>query len=344
MKKRFTSFAAAFALVVAAILSCNKHDGESVESGDSSQEQSDSVTLSISVSNAYTKSTADWYDDEISSLSAYIFDADGALAASGTVSKATSLDVTCTTGSGKTIYVIANKTLSAINTLSDILTATSSLTDNTSSSFVMSGSLLDTEIQSSSSFNIPISRAAAKVSIDDVINEMSDPAYQDVTFTVTGIYLLNAPIGDYLFCSADSLAYASDISWGNKGKYDSNYSTYLTDTVGKEISYGSSLSKATSDYVHTFYCYPNPTEMDETAGEATEYMTRLVVEVQLGTQTYYYPITLESVERNRWYHFTSFTIRLRGSTDPNQPITDAAVEYSVTIKNWVEVDMGEQEI
>ena len=75
---------------------------------------------------------------------------------------------------------------------------------------------------------------------------------------------------------------------------------------------------------HFFYCYPNET--------ATK--TRLVIEAEIGGYTYYYPLTLDEVAANTAYTY-NLTITRLGSDSPNVPVADGAVNFTVTVKDWV---------
>ena len=336
MKTKPIILAAAFACA-AALSSCDRQDNVSTSA---IEQDAETVTLSVSVGNPSTKSTATWADEAISKLGVYIFDADGSYAASGydDTGKST-VDIECQTGSGKTIFALVNYSLgsdASSLTISDMMALTSDLSENKTSAFVMSGMEEDVEITTSSAITIDVYRVAAKVSIDEIVNAIADEAYVNSTFTLKGIYLINAPVGGYPLCDLEVTSYTPS-SWMNKGGYvyDSIYDTYLYDEVGATIA-----SKASYDTTHEFYCYPNFTEDDSQDEEWCARKTRLVVEVDLGSDTYYYPISLDEVIRNKHYHFTSLTITLRGSTDPDYPIETENFSYSVEIEDWDKEEMG----
>ena len=338
MKTKLITLAAAFACA-AALSSCDRQDNVSTSE---IEQETETVTLSVSVGNPSTRSTATWADEAISSLGVYIFDADGSYAASGYDDTGESkVEIECQTGSGKTIFALVNYTPDVEDasslTISEMMALTSDLSENSTSAFVMSGMEEDVEITTSSAITIDVYRVAAKVSIDEIVNAIADEAYVDSTFTLKGIYLINAPVGGYPLCDLEVTSYTPS-SWMNKRGYvhDSTYDTYLYDEVGATIA-----SKASYETTHEFYCYPNFTEDDsQDDDEWCARKTRLVVEVSLGGDTYYYPISLDKVIRNKHYHFTSLTITLRGSTDPDYPIETENFSYSVDIEDWDEEEMG----
>ena len=80
------------------------------------------------------------------------------------------------------------------------------------------------------------------------------------------------------------------------------------------------------------YCYPNPTGTDANGGTFSPRKTRLVIEVQIDTRTFYYPITLASVERNTHYSITNLTITRLGSSDPDYPVNSAQITFDLTVE------------
>ena len=337
MKTKPIILAVAFACA-AALSSCDRQDNVSTSV---IEKDTETVTLSVSVDNPSTRSTATWADEAIFTLGVYIFDADGSYAASGYDGTGEStVEIECQTGSGKTIFALVNYTpdvedVSSL-TISDMMALTSDLSENSTSAFVMSGMEEDVEITTSSAISIDVYRVAAKVSIDKIVNAITDEAYVNSTFTLTGIYLINAPVDGYPLCDLEVTSYTPS-SWMNTGGYvtDDTYDTYLYDKVEETIT-----SDASYETTHEFYCYPNFTEDDSQDDDWCARKTRLVVEVSLGGDTYYYPISLDKVIRNKHYHFTSLTITLRGSTDPDYPIETENFSYSVDIEDWDDVEMG----
>lgn len=333
-------------MAVAAILSsCDKH--ESASQTDTEITDNGKVSLKVSVASAATRSTATWDEDAISSLCVFVFNADGSLDGYGSASSS-SLTLTCTTGAGKSIYAVTNKSITVSNedsyTFSDLEAVTSDLSDNSADYLVMSGWVVDKEIVASESVEVPVYRAAAKVSVAKIINSISDAAYKGETLIITGIYLVNAVVGAYPLC--DSLETYDNITWANQTKYVSSttYDTYLYDGMKETVS-------STYSTPHYFYCYPNPTTENSADGEDWAEPTRLVIEATLGGDTYYYPITLTTedsesgeiygVRRNTHYHFSSITIKLRGSTSPDLPISDEEISFSVDVEEWVDAEMGD---
>lgn len=334
-------------LVAATLFSCDKHENASQADTDADTTEEGKVSLKVSVASASTKTTTAWAEEAISSLCVFVFNADGTLDGYGSASSS-SLTLTCTTGAGKSIYAVTNKSITVSNedsyTFSDLEGVTTDLSDNSSSALVMSGWVVDKEIVASESVEVPVYRAAAKVSVDKIINSISDAAYTGKTLKITGIYLVNAVVGAYPLC--DSLETYSSITWANKAEYvkSTTYDTYLYDKMSETVS---------SEYStpHYFYCYPNPATENSADGEEWAEPTRLVIEATLDGDTYYYPITITTedsesgetygVRRNTYYRFSSITIKLRGSTSPDLPISDEEISFSVDVEDWDDAEMGD---
>ena len=81
-------------------------------------------------------------------------------------------------------------------------------------------------------------------------------------------------------------------------------------------------------------CYPNPST-EETLGSPH---TRLVIEGNIDSQTYYWPVTInkgDGIGRGNRYVY-DILIRRKGVTDPDTPIDDASMDIKLKIKPWTE--------
>ena len=319
----------------AMLCSCNKE----LQNHENINPATESVELEISVSKStesVTRSvTNDWKDTEINDLSVYVFNDDGSLDVAEKVLKQNSIKLSCLSGKGKSIYALVNFTpMGNISTKAQMDQVTTALTDNGKTSFVMSGCLNNQTITNSGSISIPVSRSAAKVSIDMISNKITDLNLKDKEFKVKNIYLINVPCGNYpLF----SKAYKPS-NWCNKMIYETDPRTdlFTYDAVNSQIINNGSYTKT-----HTFFSYPNPTTQDANEGVWSARKTRLVVETQIGTDTYYYPITLDALKANTHYHFKSLTITRKGSLTPDTPVSSDQATFNVVIEDWTKSEMGD---
>jgi len=104
---------------------------------------------------------------------------------------------------------------------------------------------------------------------------------------------------------------------------------------GKTVAYGSALAPAAD-----FYCYPNPasTDIQGFSSDMGSRYTRLVLTVELGGQTRYYPINLVNLQRNSSYD-VSVTISNLGSGDPDMTMDSGAITSEITMSAW---DVGNE--
>ena len=333
MKKTTVTIVAALAAV-----SCS---GLATENTPSGQEGPGMALLTVNISEAGhdTKSTlTTWADGTVSSASVFVFNSDGTYDNSATAS-GTSVTLKCTVGTGKQVYVVVNKTISgAIADVASLEAVTTTLTDNSSGHFVMTGKAAGVSVSSGDNdpVNIEVVRHAAKISIDKITNSLTESGWKDLPFKVTGIFLVNAAGGDPgLFASGYTPS-----TWYNKTKYVPGAADgMLYDALDATVANTSSLSAT-----HTFYCMPNPTATDTSNPTWSPRKTRLAVEVTIGEQTFYYPVTLDNVVRNTHYSISNLNITRLGSSSPDIPVESSTMTFSISVKSWTEVLMGTQTI
>ena len=93
-------------------------------------------------------------------------------------------------------------------------------------------------------------------------------------------------------------------------------------------------SAGTKTYNHCFYSFPNSVTTDVTTSGTGGGKARLVVAARVDGTVYYYPVTFDSLERNKSYD-VMLTISGLGSEDPNVPVQKGAAGISITVKDWV---------
>ena len=294
------------------------------------------ATLTVAIRcDHQVKSTADWSEAAISSASVYVFNSDGTL--DGTATGTTShIDVRCSQGSGKTVYVVANKTISGtISTEAQLAAVTTSLTDCTASHFVMAGFQAGVEVTATAGtpVEVDVTRFAAKVSIEKITNAIASSPWNTMSMTIKGIYLINAVGGPApLFGST-----YSPTEWYNKMQYVSGAAnSWLYESMSAALTNGSSHNTA-----HTFYCFPNNATGDANGGTWSPRQTRLVVEVQLGSSnTFYYPVTINGISRNTAYTIRELKITRTGSSSPDYPVNIGQFGLDITVSSWGTTDLG----
>ena len=323
-------------LLAAALWSCAKNESPFP----AAQAPVRDALLTVRIAGAETtKSTAtNWEDAKVSSATVYVFNSDGTLDNSAT-STTNTVTVRCSQGVGKKVRVVVGKSISsAIGSVSDLGAANTSLPENTAGHFVMTGGEDNVEIQATATapIEIEVVRYASKVSLAKIPNSLTETTWKDLEFRVKGIYLINAPGGAFpLF--ADS--YTPSLWYNQMGHEAGAADNWLYDSMNTVIANGASLSQS-----HTFYCMPNPTAADANGGSFTPRKTRLVVEVQIGTRTFYYPITLGTLERNKHYSIANLNLTRLGSSHPDYPVSSAQAQFDIQVKDWTTVNMNTQTI
>lgn len=305
------AFLAAFGLV-----GCNeKNDDLSVDAMSSAEK----IQLTVKLPVTATRVTGPASDDQVGDIQVFVFDRNGVYETSSSGGGST-LSLTCTTGEKQIVALVNAPKESGVKNISELRARTADLTDCAENSIVMAGEVTKV-LEASTTLTMTVERIAAKVAVDKVTTNFTLDQHKELDFKIKSIYLINV---------AGERAYLADntpSSWYNEGEHvAATAPSFLHDDVASgTIANGSSYLTE-----HYFYCYPN----------ATATKTRLVVEAQVGNYIYYYPVTLEKVDPNTAYTY-SLTITRLGSDSPDEPVEDGAVQFNVTVKDWVEQNVEE---
>lgn len=303
-------------LVIMALtfMGCNEKPSEPV-----SASSPDNVRLTVMIPQNVTKVTGTYADANVNEIQVFVFDRYGVYETSSNGSGA-SLSLTCTSGEKQIVALVNAPLQTGVQSITQLRSKVTQLSDCSSEGIVMYGEATET-LTASSSINMPVERVAARIAIAAINLDFEQEQHRTLPFEVKSIYLINVA-GDrnYQGTSTPSV-------WYNKTRYIAQTSLeFLYDEVTDgSINHGSSYTKE-----HFFYCYPN----------STETKTRLVVETEIGGYTYYYPLTLESVEGNTAYTY-DLTITRLGSDSPDDPVEDGTVKFTVVVKDWVEQNVNE---
>lgn len=277
------------------------------------------VQLTVNLPDLVSKSVGEPSDAAVNDVQIFVFDKYGVYETSGTASGA-SVSLTCTTGEKQLVALVNAPQEPNVGTISELRQRRSDLNDCSVGSLVMSGET-SVVLTTSGSVTMSVTRLASRVKLLDVRPDFQLSQHQQLSFEVTAVYMINVA-GDRAY-----LAGGDPTKWYNEAGYDASTSpSFLYDAV----SSGVVQSGATYSTDHYFYCYPNATSTD----------TRLVVEAKVGGNTYYYPVTLDVLEQNRSYACT-LTITRLGSDDPDIPVEDGTVNFTVEVEEWVETSVSE---
>lgn len=332
----------AFLAAVAATLctvACNKDfsGNAGVETPQSMEEERYEVEVSITGGmNVITKSSDSSFDDDrsvVSNIQFFAFNGDGELESYKKVTDGLSTSLTIRKGSN-TIWAVVNAPdITTVSTLTQLRAVSSSLSDNLSN-FVMAGSMIVNCPEDTFEGLDPISvyRLASRVIVKKVTAEFTNPAYAAATCKLKKMYLINAP-GDINLGRNDA-----PTVWYAKQAYEdvSGLADFLSTSGGDH-----DLNTAPFNTTCYHYCYPNPTTADTSVAAWSPRHTRMVIEVQLDSETFYYPITLPVLEYGKSYEIENLTITRKGSTSPDVPVTLSDADFSISVKPWTVVPVTE---
>jgi hypothetical protein len=295
------------------------------------------VKLGLSFSSSETKAVGTSDENRISNVQVFVFDDGGDIEAykqekytNQTVLSSAKTFVDCTPGSKKIVVVANAPELSDVTSYDDLNGKTSFLADNGTRNFQMIGET-DLEVVAATEITIPISRIAAKIKIASITNNMSLDYYKDMSFSITNIFMLNV-VG-----TTGYLGDKTPESWYNMMQREDNGSLrYMLDRNNSTpitVNYSETVT-FTQDQEHAYYVYPNSTETDSSDQEnwCPRY-TRMVLEARLGSEIYYYPVSIPGIERNTAYE-VHLTVTRPGSSLPDVPVDVVAVSITVNVVDW----------
>ena len=325
----------AFLAAVAATLctvACNKELTTAKVDAPSEAVQLADLTLSIVGNAPATKSAdADFDDDhsEVSNVQFFVFDGE-VLDAYKKIGSATSTTMTVKAGD-KTVWAVVNAPdISNVTTLTQLKAVSSTLLNN-ASNFVMVGSNTGT-VPSEDPIEIEVKRIASRVVVKKVTAAFSNPAYASMSCKLVKMFLINAP-GDINLELTNA-----PTTWYAQRAYEAV--TGLTDHLSTSGA-NHELNTSAFETECRHYCYPNPTVADSQATTWSARHTRMVIEVLLGSETFYYPITMPVLEPGKSYEIENLTITRKGSNNPDQPISLSDATFEISVKNWTVVPVTE---
>lgn len=310
-------------------------------SGDSPEENASWGEVSFVLSGderfVATRSKTQAQESVVNKLQVLVYNSAGNLVAyasanAGSLSAKVPLKI-----SGHTVYAVANvsEDLSSCSTPNTLDSQISLLERNSLQGLQMIGKLTNQTFTNGEPVNVEVRRFASKVEIDEITTDFTAAAYKSQAFTITGIYLINVN-GSCPFTQV-----ATSGTWFNQmERVSGSCDALITDQFATPVTVQTSSGDVTPYTTkHYFYCYANPTTTDAHRGTWSPRRTRLVVETKLGTRTYYYPIDIIGtggiLDLNTAFTVTRLTITGPGTDHPDDPLDNGAINFTVTVKNWV---------
>ena len=328
----------AFLAAVAATLctvACNKNMDTQINEIPDPVQQQERCELKVNVRSGnlvQTKATniVAANENQVNNLQVFVFRGD-ALDAYASVSNDDELTVSCTAGE-RQVYALVNcPDLSAISTKTALLATSSLLSGNSSAGFEMIGHQDEVDLPDDSPLTIDVHRLAARVVIKKITRAFTVSSLAAKTFSLAQIFLINVP-GDINYGET-----AAPTLWLNQRGYNDDLSYITYDTPAATLANNASYS-----YVHTFFAYPNPTVNDSESTTWSPRHTRLVIKASIGSDIYYYPITLPVLEANKSYEIEELILTRPGSDSPDKPVSFADCTFQINVTGWTTVDVTDE--
>lgn len=327
MRKGFLMMAAVAA--VFGTMSCKKDNVPSMNHGNANVPvDGERTELTVGIATGMTKSTTITADDEVkvNNLQVFVFRGD-ALDAYGVADNASTVTVSCTKGNREVYAVVNAPDLKDIATKTDLLAAKSALSDNDESNFIMIGKT-NADLPSELPVNVEVDRIVSKVVLKTVNRAFTSAALAALNFSIDEIFITNVA-GDVNYGLTDN-----PVDWYNKMDYSSELAMFTYDAPAASV-----VNEEAYSTQHTFYCYPNKAA-DSDATSWSPRRTRLVLKTTLGTDTYYYPVTLPELENNKSYEL-ELTITRPGSDNADMPVSFEDCAFSISVKPWTVITVTE---
>ena len=327
MRKGFLMMAAVAA--VFGTMSCKKDNVPSMNHGNANVPvDGERTELTVGIATGMTKSTTITADDEVkvNNLQVFVFRGD-ALDAYGVADNASTVTVSCTKGNREVYAVVNAPDLKDIATKTDLLAAKSALSDNDESNFIMIGKT-NADLPSELPVNVEVDRIVSKVVLKTVNRAFTSAALAALNFSIDEIFITNVA-GDVNYGLTDN-----PLEWYNKMNYNSEMAMFTHDAPAASV-----VNEEAYSTQHTFYCYPNKAA-DSDATSWSPRRTRLVLKTTLGTDTYYYPVTLPELENNKSYEI-ELTITRPGSDNADMPVSFEDCAFSISVKPWTVITVTE---
>lgn len=231
------------------------------------------------------------------------------------------------TGGEKIIFACAESHFkrndwSNVSSYSSLSKIECNLENEDSSNLTKTGECILTAGSASSTIRlIPL---ACEIVLESINCDFTGTPYADSLMRNVMVYLTNVSASYPLSYSGEKNP-TRIINTGMLNEYEIRHFKHkdiilqdVTDKMGKTIIYPESR----------LICYPNCTN------------TRIVIEGMIGSETYYWPITIDdgnAIKRNCCYTY-NIRIKRKGVTDPDIPIIPEDAIVNMMIKPWKEVE------
>ena len=305
------NFLIAAALVIAATACTKKQLNTEADNPQATAE------LTVSLPQVITRASGE-SDANVKNFQVFIFQDDKLEATSWGPSAPQTLKLT--KGVKKVVVLVNHQKINDVSTYDELKAKPFDLAANAPNALLMFGE--DTlHLSGNRSDIVDVSRLTARVELQKITNALELEAYKDSVMTLKRVYLINA-VGERTVAGEYENA-----KWYNLGKFVSgDCDGLLLEEAERQIqSEGSQLN-------YCFYTYPN-------SGSSSP--VRLVAEIAIGSDIWYYPVTIPAVLANNRYIVSNLKITRIGVGDPDQAIDYADGGISIEVKSWEDINVGE---
>ena len=305
------NFLIAAALVIAATACTKKQLNTEADNPQATAE------LTVSLPQVITRASGE-SDANVKNFQVFIFQYDKLEATSWGPSAPQTLKLT--KGVKKVAVLVNHQKINDVSTYDELKARSFDLAANAPNALLMFGE--DTlHLSGNRSDTVDVSRLTARVELQKITNALELEAYKGLKMTLKRVYLINA-VGERTVAGEYENA-----KWYNLGKFVSgDCNGLLLEEAERQIqSEGSVLN-------YCFYTYPN-------SGSSSP--VRLVAEIAIGSDIWYYPVTIPDVLANTRYIVSNLKITRIGVDDPDQVIDYANSGVSIEVKPWEDINVGE---
>ena len=301
----------AAALVIAATACTKKQLNTEVDNPQATAE------LTVSLPQVITRALGE-SDANVKNFQVFIFQDDKLEATSWGPSAPQTLKLT--KGVKKVVVLVNHQKINDVSTYAELKARPFDLAVNAPDALLMFGED-GLNLSGDISTTIDVSRLTARVELQKITNALELEAYKGLEMTLKRVYLINA-VGERTVAGEYENA-----KWYNLGKFVSgDCDGLLLEEEEHQIqSEGSNL-----DY--SFYTYPNSDSSSP---------VRLVAEIAIGSDIWYYPVTIPTVLANTRYIVSNLKITRIGVDDPDQAIDFANSGVSIEVKPWTKNEIEE---
>lgn len=276
-------------------------------------------------------------DSTITNLQLFVFNADNQVESytkllSDDLGDDNKYELEVSTGA-KTIWAVANShkvdALASVKTLDELLAICVDLSKENILDFSMVGTSEITVTKSAeNNVSLDLTRFVARIHLGTVKTQMTG-GYANASLTDVQAYLINA--------------YDEALIGNKKGKSGSianmdtlvrsDFASYQMENMLYEEPGNITPSGNACDKY--FYCYGNP---------GTAKATKLVIRGLLGGVEYFYPIKIsdstntDALTANNSINIKNVTIKRPGSKRPSDDVSYDAIDFTISVNDWVELD------